>query len=204
MNVGVPFLLTTPNSAIIFPLHWPRAPPPLPLPPPSALFCQIPPPLLLIIRQKTAVWRHRSNLPLTWLPKYKTQSLQDDDAKDDVACKYPHSSASYQRQNLKPDIAVHAINAWRRWQGWEEGRISREQGREGSSCRFTLLFCGIKCFNIFFQEKAAAAEKKALEQERKEMYEKQKLERKEERAKYREKVKHFLSLSVSAKMGVKS
>ena len=36
------------------------------------------------------------------------------------------------------------------------------------------------------------------------MYEKQKLERKEERAKYREKVKHFLSLSVSAKMGVKS
>ena len=31
MNVGVPYLLTTPNSAIIFPLHWPRAPPP-PLP----------------------------------------------------------------------------------------------------------------------------------------------------------------------------
>ena len=30
-------------------------------------------------------------------------------------------------------------------------------------------------------------EKKALEQERKEMYEKQKLDRKEERAKYREK-----------------
>ena len=43
-------------------------------------------------------------------------------------------------------------------------------------------------FNVFFQEKAAAAEKKALEQERKEMYEKQKMERKEERAKYREKV----------------
>ena len=38
------------------------------------------------------------------------------------------------------------------------------------------------------KEKAAAAEKKALEQERKEMYEKQKLDRKEERAKYREKV----------------
>ena len=29
------------------------------------------------------------------------------------------------------------------------------------------------------------------------MYEKQKLERKEERAKYREKVKHFLTVSVS-------
>ena len=44
--------------------------------------------------------------------------------------------------------------------------------------------------NIYFKnkEKAAAAEKKALEQERKEMYEKQKNERKEERAKYREKV----------------
>ena len=38
------------------------------------------------------------------------------------------------------------------------------------------------------QEKAAAAEKKELERQRKEMYEKQKLERKEERAKYREKV----------------
>ena len=34
-------------------------------------------------------------------------------------------------------------------------------------------------FNVFFQEKAAAAEKKALEQERKEMYEKQKMERKD-------------------------
>ena len=44
--------------------------------------------------------------------------------------------------------------------------------------------------NIYLKnkEKAAAAEKKALEQERKEMYEKQKNERKEERAKYREKV----------------
>ena len=125
------------------------SPLPPPLPPPSALFCQIAPPLLLIIRQKTAVWRQRSNLPLTKLPKYKTQGLRDDDAKDDVARKYPPKLFMC-RQNLNSYNAVDAIDAWWRWQGWEKGGVSREQGREGSSCRFTLSFCGFGFLDLDF------------------------------------------------------